>query len=616
MFFLYNVSLSALFIVLLSAIYFLGEKIKSAVVVINSRISSSLIEIIEAVLFGLFFVGLQIIFNDMKLHFIVNLFIVVFLVLFFIKGILFSSIVMAPGLLHFLITKNFDDSFYLIIAATFLTAIVFELTNFFLDSKKTKAITYIFLLAISSLFFIVSAYAMKEGATNQTFLDDMMPFLIVIFVDFFFSYLIKFSLSANILYESINFVFSTYYRDSLLFGVMANEIKNKKIAKGIFGVFDIKYIDVDTEEDLKELKEKVLLEVKNKFPDRTLLFKFNDRKYAFFISTVELNGNVNIKYKVEINKIEESMKQINKKYILENSKQYSSWINTGISIYGKQTSSIKELEIYAQYVLDRTYFGKNTFLKIFNYLEYRNNVKDVVLVQQLDDAVGLDNYLLKFMPIIDIETKKTKYMFSEPENISETQYIGDIRTYMESIDKLEIFERYYATEAIKSFKENHGKFLIHFSAARMSVKNYSYILINSFKLKEIDMKNIILIIRTNEIKDQKEFMKNIYTLKTEGISFATYFENGSKIIEKTKFKTDILLINDLDKIDKKIINKMETGKIKLINVGVKNDDEILLSKKIGIRYIGGSGLQSNLFPKILDKQSKIYLNKIFKRRKT
>ena len=290
MIFVTNILLASLFFILLSGVYFLGEKIKGTSVVLNSNISNIFKSIVEAFIFGFFFLAVQVLFTEIYSDTIPYMFLVGFLVIFFNKGILLSSISIAPGLLYFLILKDHDSSFYIVLSTAFIAALVFEISSFYLKEIMSKLITYSFLLLFSLISLFISAEALSNGLNTETFKLQMLPFIEAVIVDIFFSYAVKFSISANILHESINFVYSTYYRDSLLYTVLGSEISSHKVSKGIFGVFNIKMDSNLSDVQKDKLTRMVLTQVKDEFPKRTILFKFDEERYAFFLSTKTLDG--------------------------------------------------------------------------------------------------------------------------------------------------------------------------------------------------------------------------------------------------------------------------------------------------------------------------------------
>ena len=612
MIFISNILLSALFFILLSGLYFLGEKIKGTSFILNSKVPYTFKTIIEASLFGFFFLVIQISFTKMYSQTIPYIFVVGFLVLFFNKGIFLSSISIAPGILYFLISKDHDNSFYIVLATAFIAALVFEISSHYLREIPSKLITYAFLLVFSLISLFISAHALSNGLNINTFEYQMMPFIEVIIVDVLFSYAIKFSISANILYESINFVHSTYYRDSLLHTVIGNEVSTNKVSKGIFGVFNLNFEKGTSDSEKVKLSKKVLEQVKEEFPERTLLFKFDEERYAFFLATKTLDNKSDFVIKNILFDIETYAIRVNKKYKLENGRKRRAYINIGISLYGKQSSSITELETFALYALERKFMDNKDMVSIFNYSNYRKNINDVISVNQLDDVIGLDNYVLKFSPVISTNTKKTEFMFCEPENISESQFIDDIRIYMESIGKINTFERYFSTEAVKSFKKKSGKFIIPFSTERISMESFFESFLNHLLINKISGSDLVMIVRPNEIKDYKNFEKNYHELLNIGITFAIFVTDYEQDNIKSILKPKYVLLNGDDVITKEEVEILTEKNIEVIHINVYKEENIFNSMESGITNFGGNLFQSNIFPKIFSKQSKIYLNTIIK----
>ena len=614
MIFISNILLASLFFIILSGVYFLGEKIKGTSFVLNANISPLLRSMMEALIFGLLFLAIQALFTNIYSNTIPYMFLVGFMVIFLNRGILLSSISIIPGLLYFLIMKEHSDSFYMVLATAFSGALVFEISNYYLKEVHAKLITYSYLLVFSLISLFVSAHAMSNGLNINTFEYQMVPFIEIVFIDILFSYAIKFSISANILYESINFVYSTYYRDSLLYTILGTELAGQKISRGIFGVFNINVGKGLTDIQKDNISKKLLTKVKEEFPERTLLFKFDEERYAFFLSTKTLDNKYDFVIKNILFDINTYAMRINKKYQLDNGKSKRAYINIGISLYGKQSSSINELETFALYALEKTYLNNKEMVEVFNYSKYRKNINDVISVNQLDDLIGLDNYVLKFSPVFSLASKKTEYMFCEPENISESQFIDDIRSYMTSIGKINTFERYFSTEAVKAFKNKSGKFLIPFSSERISAEDFYESFANYLLLNEINGKDLVMIVRPNEIKDYSNFIKNYYKLGKIGITFAIFMTDDIPEKLENTLNPKYILLNGDEIISKEDVElNMEKG-IEMIHININKDEAVMNSIDSGITNFGGNLFESNIFPTIFSKQSKIYLNKIIKGR--
>ncbi|NQZ66130.1 MAG: hypothetical protein HRT99_02850, partial [Mycoplasmatales bacterium] len=208
----------------------------------------------------------------------------------------------------------------------------------------------------------------------------IFPSFIIFFI--FLKGTIGFLVSANVLFESVNFVHSKYWRHALSKNAISKLIMKSKCKKAIFGLFEIDVYD-EKKENIDEIRKTILEKIENKFSNDTVLFAYSDSIFGFFtpvknkfniLNSVKGNflkerKNNDILY--EINKY---ITSLNMRYVTSNNSIVKTRINSGVSIYGIQSNSLNTLEENSLFALKNSLYSEENKISIFDKKEWRNKI--------------------------------------------------------------------------------------------------------------------------------------------------------------------------------------------------------------------------------------------------
>ena len=605
MFFIINMSLTLFLLAIFVPIFFIFQKIRILSVVLNSNIPKIIGDITESLLYGALFIGIQVLSTNMSGSAINYLYIVGALTLYTVKGHIYSFISMVPGLVFYMLVNEYSQPFYILLATVFIFMATYEIYNFFFKNIWSKLFTFGTILVWTFIMLFVASYALGMSLTSETFEMQMLPFMMTMLSTAIFVYLINFSVSANILYESSSYVVEKYYREALSYKAIGEYISANKTVYAVYGILNIDFALKKSEEKNELIKRSVLKAIQNELPNDAVLFE-DTNKYGFFIGMKDSN-NETTKVKI-VKTISDALGKVSRKYNTQQARQTKVNVTSSIAFYGLDTSSINDLREYVHFTNEIPF--KKINVHQFDHKKYKGHMKNIWNVDNLDNFVSLDNYINKYFPVYDFATKKSEYVFCNVENISDTQYIDDIREYMDDINMATVFERFFATDVMKTMNKLNSIYIYSYPSLYLSSDFNIVDFIEIINRNNIKRKSIHFFIRMNESENNAILKKNILELMGEGIGFVVNGKDIPLFKKMTKMNPNLAIVmpNSKDEINRNI---------KTISPNISSDQEFNLLRENNnkVTLVSGSLFGSDIFPTKFSKQSKIYLEKLLKEKK-
>lgn len=595
---IYNLLLIFLFSAIFALSIFIIEKVKTTSWFINIKIINSTKLLIEGSIYGVLFLGVNILFRNMS-NSLIAFYLIGFFILVAVKETTISVIAIIPATLYYLFTDEITTSTYFVYGTMFAMAISFNLAIFFSNNLIARNITYSIFLAASLIIWLIASYLFDDVYLYE--FSDQLLFTVIgsIIGELIIFWFLKTSVSANVLYESINYSFSKYYRSQLKNQAIGDLIKNEKVKKALYIVFNI-HVDSLVLDEIHEVTETILKDLETELPDNTIFFQGEDSRYGAYLpvhANLDLNKLINDNYdykaKDNLDFLRNILNKFSTAYRLKNKSIVNASVSAGISIYGIQSYSLHRLESNATFMLDYIKDTSMNPIAIFDPMEYHKRKKEANDLLILNDALDLSSLKLSFSPIYGTENINIAEFYS----INEEEYIRSISEYTYAHGLIDVYNRYLSASALIASKEFKGRIAIPYPFEELKELE-----INRF-IKRIDLlgselKKIVFIFHGIELSKDKDAKKKMESLREKGakIAFISIEKNQKNLVNY--FKPDFVFTKYLDDAN------IELNPI-LINI--ENESQLEKAIEKGITRFSGSVLSSKSEPHILSKQSKIYI---------
>lgn len=548
-----NWALYTLYITIFVISFFSFEKIKSFKSIASLGIHKQASDFIFGVFIGSITLLMQVINTEFLSNFKMPLYVSTVLLVMLLTNYISALYSMAPSLIYLLLTQEIEAQIYVVVSFMFAIMIIYQTLNTILKLKSTPWITMGITLLASLIIFLIVGLGYDKKLGQHAFEQSALIFLLVPFGYAITFWLLKFSISSRLLYESANFVYSRFYRAGLTSNAIANFIEKHKTPKAVFGVFDIRYRVPGSEVRQREIIKTILQHISDTMPKKSVLFDATMGRFGFFIP---LNQNVDIKNSIKGNYIrtrqrgdvispfENLMSKCQIKLMTTWNEEIDISIKTGVSIYGIQSNSIKELMEYSTYALHT--INKFSLINVFNPIKMYRRKRDNYELSLMDDKLQLDNFDLKPKKLISLE-EKTNILYLDVENISEFTYIETIDEMVYSLEWQNVFNRYHGASAIEEFSKVKEHIMFDYAPTILDDKFDIYEFERNINAQGVDSENIILYFKNRGVELVKDFdilIKNIKKLKEKKIRIA--LESFDLVDERIIEYIDLLCINDFE----------------------------------------------------------------------
>ena len=608
MYSLIDIGLILLFALSLTAAYFIYEKIMSFHQLSFLRNIKNIADAIDGITFGLFTLFFKFLLVYINNDFNVPLFVIIAIVMLLVKNLNISLISMSIPLIYYSISNEHPNITYLLIGTVASIILVYLFVDYFIDNFWSKISVIISISFLSFISLFVFSHGLEFGYKRLVIESSILVGLSVALVYFPLRTAIRFSISANILFESANFVFSNYVRHTFSQEAIGNNIKTNNVHKAIYGIFEIRIKDKISNDSRTEIVETVLSKLETFIPEKGTFFSYDENRFGFFMP---IEGGVNIK---EINlgildsnnyfkNINQIFKNLNKLYKTLKGEIINVEVKAGTTIYGVQDSSIKRLEKCSLFALNNVNWNNNKiFIKNFDKIDYRNRLSDSEKLLLMDENINLNNFSNIFIPLLNKEGNPISSNFVFVENNSEYEIIQTVDELVRINGWKDVFDRYFSVEAINKSSRTNISLYIEYSL---------FILQNDFDIKEFEERLNKLKITSNKVTwllSLKDIALNnkfgyIKKMVERGHNFA--IKDANKITDNQINSMGITKIV----VDNNFKNKLKT-KVTIINPFIETEKEMENAIRNNIDLYGGILFEENQIAKKANKQSKIYIQDI------
>ena len=480
---------------------------------------------IKNIFFGFVLGGVTILFTFITKDAFKNesfpIFVICILLILVLKNYKMSFYSLVPNLFFWIMTNEINANIYILITAMFLFFITWEIINILQITKKIKKYIIIFIcLGLFLINFLISVYGFNQVPISASINYVSMPFVFFLLCYYLSNSFIKFTISSRLLHESNNYVYSNFYRTSLMKKAIENFITDKKPNRALLGLIKIETKKNYNPKEKQEITES-LLRYSTKYIDSNSILFASVENYGFF---VPIDNSKNIK--MQLGEITGP-----KSVLTSWGERVSAKISIAFSIYGVHSNSIDDLVRYSTFTINTK---ENSFVSIFNFKKFRKYQIDYNNLSLLDKKIQLDYFDAKSIKIMDLDKK----VFGKYGNAT---YTSDF-SLKESADQIiysfnwqNIFHRYFASFFVTKLK--HEKRIIFDYSPTIFEDNF-------------DLKEFLRLIKQQNVDPQSLYL----VFRMQGIS---KIRNSKKVIQTTKLmlKEKINFIIDY-KIDHDTANKL------------------------------------------------------------
>ena len=586
MYLINDFALYSLYITIFVISFFTFEKIKSLKSVASLGIHKQAGDFIFGAVLGSITLLMQVVNEELSSSFNLPLYISTAILMMLLVNYIAALYSIAPSLLFSLLVHDIEGQLYVVISIMFIVMIIHQILITTLNFKATHWITISVVASMTLIVFLIVGLGYEHNLGRKAFEQSALIFLFIPFGYSITFWILKFSISSRLLYESANFVYSRFYRAGLTSNAIANFISQNKTSKGIFGVFDIRYRVPNSEVRQREIIKTILQHISDTLPEKSVLFDATMGRYGFFIP---IKTNVDIKYSIKGNYIR-ARQRGDALYPIENLmnscqiKLMTTWneevdivIKTGASIYGVQSNSIKELMEYSTYALHT--INRFSAINVFNPKKMYRRKRDNTYLSLLDERLQLDNFDLKENTLSSLEGGKN-ILYLDVENISEFTYIETIDEMIYSLGWQDIFNRYNGASAVEEFSKRKDMLMFDYSPSILTSDFDVYEFERNIDAQGVSPENIVLYFKNRgmeQIKDFEILEKALKKVKQKHIKIA--LEMPSVNSEKIMPYVDFICVDNLDTA-KQYLNR-DQKLILLDKNDLVSEDEL---KTIGISY--------------------------------
>ena len=557
MFILSDIGLFLFTSIFMYVIYFLIKNALTFKALSFLHVSKHLVSATSGFLLGLSIVFVKYIDTSIDSNFNVPLFVIAPLVLLSFTNLnttLYSILVAVIG---YLIQNDITLMTYIIVSTFIFIIIIFLLLNFTLKKEAIFISYLIAIIVVTSLSYVIIEFTTNISDLRLKIEAEIMmgPGFILIYIPYMI--LARISASTDSLFESANFVYDGYIRKSFMKDSVNKYIKERKITKGLYVIFNPFDNMSENNFDYEEVKTTTLKKIKFILGDEVIMFELENNNFGFFREILPTKEDADaIRFSNQIILENEILNPINIPYKTTANRIVNGNLSFAFSIYGIDESSIDMLEDNALYVLKSNRSNNDFSVKYYEFPKVKKQNIDSNDVKKLDEWIGLENFSNNYHKILDyknnevgilVNTKK-KWEFDVSDNVEDL-----IRYNM----WYSTFERYFATIAIK---ENIN--------SRLFI-DYSTSLDANFN-SEIFEKNIL---KYNKIKEDIVFMIKEEICKNESIKMVSKMRKKGFIFA-IKTDTESAISKNFDYIitNKKSFKNVNSKKIIYLNPEKNEND--------------------------------------------
>ncbi|WP_128008642.1 hypothetical protein [Mycoplasma sp. ATU-Cv-508] len=494
----------------------------------------------EGVLHGFFVIVFALIARAISPGYATPLFVVVGLTLLFVKSALVASWAVLPPFVYYLVAYEIDLLIYLTLIWFALGWSLVKSLNFEKNKYSYNAWVINACLLVSAVTLIVWQQVYQVGWQKIAQIH-FFPFLTAFVVYSFLVLAINFLVSANILYQAVNFNFSRYYRTSLRDVAIGQLISEQKVNFGIYGIFVFRYPPLRSIEKNLEIRESVLLDFEKAFPSEAILFRADQKRYGFFLPLsakpdyrFSLTGNASSDRSPQdaLFTLEKIVKRRSTTYLTSWEEKVPVKIYAGVAFYGLQSQSIWQLNDMANFALANFSKNRENVVQLFDPVVERKIVNQTRELSLLDKRIGLDNFVNYFVPLYDLKKGQTVLNFVRTEKVDYSDLKETVNKYINFLGWQRVFDRYVAFTSLSKLTSRTS--LAFFYAPQILTTDFdARIFMRRLESMDVLPTQVVLIFADHLLAKVREWGKlrqNVLLLKKQGVRIAFFASKSFRLI--------------------------------------------------------------------------------------
>ena len=587
--------------------YFGTEKFFSWELIVKWKRS----KIVDDLLFG-FFIGIisliiqlinNVIYNDAK----IPLFVSTLLLLVIFKNYNSGLASMIPGFIHYLFVFNKGNSIYVTLFFSLIIALIIHWFKVFVEKKQLSFLYSVLLLFAFVTITSIGVYKIFYYDIKKVLINISYIYFLTLMGYYIMKYIVNFTISSKLLYESSQFSFLKFYRPKIATQMINEFLFQNKIQYGYLVLFKLKYdneyakiieanSDANIENHFYKLVQDLLL-------NHGITFNYQKNENGFFIPLKNLEI-VKQQNSLLLNKI---IKTLNKNFVWgEKEIPLKMTASFGISKYGIDSQNINRLIRYSSFALNDQPQNINK-ITFFNWNIHQSFLRDNIDINNLDAIMQLDDLSNSYTPLYNLKKRKNFATYVEVKNISEFQLYETVRENVYIKNYQNTFDRYFASSAL--LNSNNNKVIINFSPTifedKFSIQRFE----DFFKRNNINYRLVYFLFDKrgiDRIKNVELVQNMIAKIETLGIKI---------IIPNSYLQAKKLFKN----VQYTFVNAQNLSKFKrnyknahVICFDLLNLNDVLKAHKNKIKILGGPMFDQEFIFTKFTKQSKIYLENIIK----
>ncbi|WKX02513.1 hypothetical protein [Candidatus Mycoplasma mahonii] len=541
---------------------------------------------IEGFVYGgsiiIFSIFLRIIYSDFNIF----VFIAPSVMLLVVRNEGVSSYSLIVSLIYWVFMWESGVITYIILSIYLIFLFAVILWKFFWNIRKILWIIYLIMITISWIGIMIAffwfGYSFDEALVSKILFTVLGSIILEVFINYF----IKTSIAANVLYESSNYKYLSFYKAPLSISAISNNIKKYKIKKAVYGIFNINFSIGSPKMLNKEISDAVLREIEKQFGDGYILFNIDKDNYGFFKKWERLmdihlcvKNNLKIERPIDdpLNELEFLLTKCSKTFVISSGEKIKANISASVAIYGIQSSSINDLENMAMF--SKQYLGaaKNK-IWLYDSKEYKDRINDFIDTEELGNVFSFDELSLKSSPVFNINND-ILFNYFEFINVSEDFLISSPSDFAYESGVFDSFNRYISLDAIRN---SHGRKSIavayswNFLNREFDIDKFE----NKISIMKKTPSDLMLIFSNKEISNNKLKISNIEKLREKGfiIGLINTTTNQSNII--SEINPDYIL-------QEKLLKSSFILKEKTILLNVSSKNQLRFAYKNGVTLFSG-----------------------------
>lgn len=611
MFFVHDLELILLYLVIFMAGYFIYERLISWKKIVQWKVPSQAKDFISGTFYGALTLVIEMISKLIFYDFNLPLFVATALIVSNLKNYVSALYSIIIPITVWGLNQGGSNIAIEITISFFVTMLSLELLKWF---EVNKLIFFAFVTIFVALInFLITGFAW-DYTLKTAFDQSSVIYIFVPLLVFVVSWFIKFSISSRVLFESTNFKYDGYYRSGLAQKAFEDFVKNNKTKHALFCAIKLNFNQKMNDNQNEEIVKTHLETLRKSLGLNNFYFSMSKNYYGVVIP---YEGKVSIKKTIEGNKKElreedDMLYELQLKLKLIPSIIKTSWEESvlmnskvGVSLYGNGNASFEKLLSNASYAVE-SHSSKNV-VSLYDHKELSSIKQDYRMISQMDKNITLDDYALTFIPIYNANKKETAFTYAEVRNVSEFDYYESIDEIVYSKGWETIFNRYFAAEALKKAE---GKKIGFDYSLTIFEDNFDIEHFKSFvKVTNSKLENLYLFINKESIRQAKNIKRIKEAIdELQGINFVIDNDADQQKTLKIFDKVNMVFVQSEN-------YELNFEGASVVNYSINSEDKIKKSYKNGITFLGGDAIENKIIFTKLDKQSKIYLESILKERR-